>query len=279
MTSVHWHEEHAAFSTSRDGSATLWDTRQRDAAVAELQTTAALLAGRAGGGGGLLVAADDEGEVTVWDVSRSSAPLLQVAPHETGWVARGIALSGSTALVCGSRAEGRAGFLSVLDLSSGRVTASAMPDVPPLGAVCALGSRALVGCRDGRVFVYDALRASALSEAECAAGLEEGTIVRATPREATTEGDGLKRRKKKKQGRRGALGDGDGASIGGLGGHAGGGDDEDDEGEGEDEAGGRMGVCKICVAVATVSLALPLLLAVAYTEYPRLVAAYADLTQ
>lgn len=162
VTSVQWHEHYLAFSTSSGHSATLWDIRQKDAAVINLPTPSALLTGRAETGSSMLIAADDEGEVRVWDVRVSATPLAVIPPHADGWVARGVDLSGSTAMACGSRDEGRAGFLSILDLSAGTVTMSVLADAPALGAVSTSGNRALVGCRDGRVFVYDALRESDL---------------------------------------------------------------------------------------------------------------------
>ena len=48
-----------------------------------------------------VVAADELGEMYVWDVRNAAAPVMRVAPHEPGWVARGVALQGQTALCCG----------------------------------------------------------------------------------------------------------------------------------------------------------------------------------
>eukprot|EP00966_Prymnesium_polylepis_P069319 1611069-Prymnesium_polylepis.1 len=234
-TSVHWHEPALALSTSADGTATLWDARAKDAAVVELAASAALLAGRAEAGSSAVIAADDEGVIAVWDVRRAGAPILAVAPHDDGCVARGVALCGSLALACGSRAQGRAGFVSVLDVAAGVVRESATPDVPPLGAVCARGGRALFGCRDGRVFVYDALLSPSpaaaeheMSDFECRARLADGSLVRATVRGAAAAEDagrGLRRR-----GRKGRAGDGAGGARG--------------DGGSEEDGGG--GPCRSC---------------------------------
>ena len=48
----------------------------------------------------------------------------------------------------------------MLDLAAAEVTSSVLPDCPALGSLCVRGSRAALGCRDGRVFLFDALTPS-----------------------------------------------------------------------------------------------------------------------
>ena len=98
VSSVHWFDNSLILSTSADGSATVWDSRQRDAAAVELQAQAALLTGRAQPGsatddstdGMLIVATDEVGETCIWDVRRSAAPLHSSRPgsgpmSQAGW--------------------------------------------------------------------------------------------------------------------------------------------------------------------------------------------------
>ncbi|KAL3900414.1 MAG: hypothetical protein SGPRY_012467, partial [Prymnesium sp.] len=176
VTSVHWHTPHTAFSTSTDAKATLWDLRQPAGNAAELTASAPLLTGCSDVVGGLMVAADEDGVLSVWDVRRGATPIATLKPSQPGWVARGLAIGGQTAITCGSRDGGRFGFISVLDLSGGGVCVSEAADTPPLGALSATAERALFGCRDGRVFLYDVHRSSDPSLDVCTDEPHDGSL-------------------------------------------------------------------------------------------------------
>jgi hypothetical protein len=192
-----------ALSASMDGTACVWDARgDTRKPTITLRADGPLAAARAAAAAEhVVLTAEAAGTVAVWDARRPESPLHRVAAHDGSCAPRSLALSddGALGLVCGGRRGGGgapSGYLSVVDVDGGALKCTALPRCAPLLCVQLRGRRAVAGCADGRIFVYDAL-AGGLSRqpADVEATLERAKPPppRAAP-EATNGESGVRRR-------------------------------------------------------------------------------------